>query len=273
MVKVLGISKSGYYRSREGKESNRKQEERELAKEILEIHEANRRIYGSPKIHEELKKEGKKISRQRVKKIMKANDIGRKNKRKFVKTTDSNHKEYWSPNLLVRDFSAPQSNAVWVSDITYIPTDEGWMYLCVILDLFSRIVAGWALRPYIKDDLVIEALDDAYKRRRPPRMLIFHSDGGRQYVSKDFRERLDRYGMIQSMSGKGDPWDNAVAESFFSQFKKEQIHPYRFAKKEHLQDVVFSYIEMFYNRRRTQKRLGYVSPTVFEFMRAVAKVA
>lgn len=264
MLNTLKLSRSGYYKSKQNKLGKREQEEQQLAKEIKKIHQESREKYGSPKIHAKMVDSGHKISRQRTKKIMDTYGLERKVGRKFKVTTNSKHGEIWSPNLLVRDFSAPQPNAVWVSDITYIDTREGWMYLCVIIDLFSNYVAGWALRPHMKEDLVIEALDMAHKRRRPPRLLVFHSDGGGQYVGKRFRARLKRYGMIQSMSRKGDPWDNAVAESFFSQFKNEQIHPYVFLTRQHLDDAVFSYLEVFYNRKRIQQKTEWLSPEEFE---------
>lgn len=244
-----------------------------MAEELKVIHKLKRQVYGSPKLRGELKKNGYRISRQRVKKIMDKYGIIRKMKRKFVKTTDSKHKERWSPNLLVRDFSSPVPDAVWVSDITYIRTGEGFRYLCVIIDLYSRMVVGWSLGNRITAGLAIAALDDAYRRRRPPKYLIFHSDGGKQYVSKDFRERLKKYGMVQSMSGKGDPWDNAVAESFFAQLKKELIHGCFFGTGEQLRAALFDHIEVFYNRQRGQKELGYWSPVEYEEMTALAKAA
>jgi putative transposase len=273
MVRVLGISRSGYYRSRSKKECPRKQEERRLAEEITVIHKIKRQVYGSPKIQAELKKRGHQISRQRVKKIMNKYGIIRKVVQKFVKTTDSKHKERWSQNLLVRDFSSPVPDAVWVSDITYIRTGAGFMYLCVIIDLYSRMAVGWSLGNRITAGLAIAALDDAYRRRRPPKYLIFHSDGGKQYASKDFRKRLKKYGMVQSMSGKGDPWDNAVAESFFAQLKKERIHAYYFETEAQLRAALFDHIEVFYNRQRGQKELGYWSPFEYEEMTALAKAA
>jgi transposase InsO family protein len=195
---------------------------------------------------------------------MRESGLRAKTARKYKATTDSNHALPVAPNLLERRFNVPAPNTAWVSDITYLWTRQGWLYLAVIVDLYSRKVVGWSLRERMTADLVCEALDAAVRARHPPPGLVFHSDRGSQYASKVFRRRLFRYRMKQSMSRKGNCWDNAVAESFFATLKKELVRNHVFATREAARSDVFEYIEVFYNRRRAHSLLGYETPTSYE---------
>jgi putative transposase len=220
--------------------------------------------YGAPRIQGELAKEGERVSRKRVARLMRECGLCAKTARKYKATTDSNHSLPVAPNLLERRFDVDRPNAVWVSDITYLWTRQGWMFLAVIIDLYSRRVVGWSLRERMTAELVCEALDAAVRARRPPNELVFHSDRGSQYASKAFRRRLFRYRMRQSMSRKGNCWDNAVAESFFATLKKELVRNHIFPTRDAARTDVFEHIEVFYNRRRAHSLLGYETPTSFE---------
>jgi len=223
-----------------------------------------RNIYGSPKITIELNAEGILCGKNRVARLMKENEIKSKVKKKYKVTTDSKHKNPVAENLLKRNFAAEKPDEKWVSDITYLWTGEGWFYLCVIIDLFSRQVVGWSVSKRMSSSLLINAFDKAYKKRKPSSGLIFHSDRGSQYASKAFRKVLKSKGLVQSMSRKGDCWDNAVAESFFSVFKKELIFGNQYISRAKLKSCIFEYIEIFYNRFRRHSYLEYLSPADFE---------
>jgi len=264
MAEVLGAVRVSYYKRKNRKPGKRAVEEEVLVSEIKEVNREIKGIYRSVKIMKELRKHGLKVSCRRVRRLMREHNIKTKVKIRFIKTTDSRHGELWSPNLLNRNFRTSRPNEAWVSDISYIKVGVGHWYLCVIIDLFSRKVVGWSFRDHMRDDLVIEALENAVRTRRPPEGLIFHSDGGRQFVSGDFREKLKKYKMVQSMSRKGDPWDNAVAESFFSHLKDEEVPDSGYADSETAADALFSYIETLYNRKRMHYYLDDLSPEEFE---------
>jgi len=264
MCRVIGASRSGYYRWKKQPQSKRQQENEKILMEIRESHKNSRRAYGSPRIAEELRSNGTKCSKKRVARLMKIHGIVGKAKKKFKATTNSNHALPVAENLLNQNFAAEKSNTVWVSDITYVPTAEGWLYLAVILDLFSRQVVGWAMSDRLTSGFVVKALYQAIGRRDPASGCIFHSDRGVQYASTDVRNVLRAYGFIQSMSRKGNCYDNAVAESFFHTLKTEHVYDYRYETRAEARQSIFEYIEMFYNRQRRHSALGYRSPISFE---------
>jgi putative transposase len=265
MCRVFEVSRSGYYRWRHRQPSPRDLDNRKLDAEIKEIFGANRGRYGSPKITIELCERGRKVGKNRVARRMREAGIRSVIRRKFrVTTTDSKHRFEVAPNLLERNFTTPAPDKVWVSDITYVPTRAGWLYLTVIIDLFSRLVVGWALSSSLSHQMVLAALKRAVRNRRPAKGLIFHSDRGVQYACTDFRKELDHHGMVQSMSRKGDCWDNAVAESFFGIMKTELVHHERYEGHRDALHSIFEYIESFYNRQRRHSTLGYLSPSEYE---------
>lgn len=264
MCRVLKVSRGGFYAWRKRPECKQAKSRRRLIGIIKEIHEESRQCYGSPRVHRELTARGEICCENTVARYMRENDIVAKTKRKFKQTTDSNHHLPVAKNLLDRDFDQLEPNRVWVGDITYIPTREGWLYLATVLDLFGRKVVGWSMSHQIDRYLVMDALTMAVKNRRPPPNLIHHSDRGSQYASDDFQELLDEYGMICSMSRKGNCWDNAVAESFFRSLKTELVHHEDFATREEARLAIFEYIEVFYNRLRRHSSLGYLSPADYE---------
>ena len=235
MCRVLKVSRSGYYRWLKRKPSRRKLDNQRLDAEIREIYDGSKGRYGSPKITQELRDRGRRVGKNRVAKRMRKAGLRSKIRRKYKVTTDSKHNFPVAPNLLERDFTAQAQDTVWVSDITYLATRTGWLYLTVIIDLFSRIVVGWALSSSLSHELVVVALKRAIRRRRPAKGLIFHSDRGVQYACTDFRKERAQHEFIQSMSRKGNCWDNAVAESFFGILKTELVFHERY---EDHQDMV-----------------------------------
>jgi len=264
MCQVIGASRSGYYRWRKQPQSKRQKENEKILMEIKESHKNSRRAYGSPRITEDLQTKGIKCGKNRVARIMKVHGIVGKAAKKFKATTNSKHNLPVAENLLKQNFVAQKPNTVWVSDITYIWTLEGWLYLAVILDLYSRQVVGWAMSDRLTSDFVIKALYQAIGRRNPGSCCIFHSDRGVQYASADFRDLLNSHVFIQSMSRKGNCYDNAVAESFFHTLKIEHVYDYRYETRADARQSIFEYIEMFYNRQRRHSALGYRSPVSFE---------
>jgi len=262
--RVLGIAPSRYYEWERKQRSERAVRDDELLASIRRIFAKFRGRYGAPRVHDQLAREGMRVSRKRVARLMREADLRAKGRRKYKATTDSNHALPIAPNLLERNFHAEQPDSVWVSDITYIWTRQGWMYLAVILDLYSRKVVGWSLAERMTAALVCNALAAAVQLRRPKPGLIFHSDRGSQYASHAFRRQLARHGMRQSMSRKGDCWDNAVAESFFATLKKELVRNRAFDTRDNARSEVFEYIEVFYNRRRAHSLLSYATPDAFE---------
>ena len=264
MCRIIGASRSGYYQWKIQPQSRRQKENEKILMEIKESHKNSRRAYGSPRIVEDLKAKGMKCGKNRVARLMKIHGIVGKAKKKFKATTNSNHALPVAENLLNQNFTAEKPNTVWLSDITYVPTLEGWLYLVVILDLFSRQIVGWAMSDRLTSGFVVKALYQAIGRRHPGSGCIFHSDRGIQYASTDCRDVLMAYGFIQSMSRKGNCYDNAVAESFFHTLKTEHVYDYRYETRAEARQSIFEYIEMFYNRKRRHSALGYRSPISFE---------
>jgi transposase InsO family protein len=265
VCRVLEVSRSGYYAWQGRPESRRVKRRQELALQIQRVHDENRRVYGSPRIFKELKLQGQSVCKNTVADIMKERNIRAKTKRKFVpRTTDANHDQPIARNILDRQFQAELPDQKWAVDITYIPTGEGWLYLAGVIDLCSRKIVGWSMADHMETSLVSQALKMALIHRRPEQGLLHHSDRGVQYASDDYQHLLQASGMEISMSGKGDCWDNAVMESFWSTLKTELVHHERFETHEEARAAIFEYIEVFYNRKRLHSSLGYQSPEAFE---------
>ncbi len=264
MCDVLQVARSGFYAWRHRTESERACSRRRLKSLVRTIHAESKQRYGSPRVWKELASRGKQISENTVASYMREMGIRGKSKKKFRHTTDSNHKLPVAPNILQRKFETARPNVAWVGDITYIPTREGWLYLATVMDLYSRKIVGWSMGRRINRQLVIDAMGMAIGARHPPRGLIFHSDRGSQYASSDFRKLLARHGVVQSMSRKGDCWDNAVMESFYRSLKTELVHHEDYRTRREARRSIFDYIEVFYNRVRRHSTLGYVSPTDYE---------
>ncbi len=264
LCRVLEVSRAGYY-AWEGRETSARQKaDAALVERIRQVHESSRRTYGSPRVRAELKAQGQRVGRHRVARLMRRAGLRARRRRRFVHTTDSKHGLPVAPNVLARDFNPPAPDRAWATDITYVPTREGWLYLAVVLDLFSRRVIGWAMDSRIDRHLVLSALDMALKSRRPPAGLVHHSDRGSQYACADYQRALAARGIRCSMSRKGNCWDNAVVESFFSTLKTELVHDRDFPTRESAKAALFEFIEVFYNRQRRHSALGYVSPVEFE---------
>ena len=230
---------------------------------IQSVHKELKGAYGSPRMVRELRARGFPASKTRVERIMRVHGIRARHKRRYKATTDSRHALPIAENVLARDFAPQAPNQAWAGDITYIWTDEGWLYLAVVLDLFNREVVGWSIKPRMTADIVIDALTMAWFRRRPQPGLIHHSDRGSQYASEAFKDKLTEYAMVCSMSRKGNCWDNAPMESFFNSLKNERVHGTRYASREDAIADLFDYIEVFYNRSRRHSTLGYNSPVQF----------
>jgi len=262
---VLAVSRSGYYAWLGRPASARAKRREELAVKIQAVHEQNRRVYGSPRVCQALKAQGENVCENTVADIMNERQIRAKRKRKFVpRTTDSQHDQPVAANLLDRQFDAALPDQKWAVDITYIPTDQGWLYLAGVIDLCSRKIVGWSMADHMQVELVSDALQMAVARRRPGGDLLHHSDRGVQYASDDYMYLTQSHGMRISMSGKGDCWDNAVMESFWATLKNELVNHERYATREQARASIFEYIEVFYNRQRLHSSLGYVSPETFE---------
>lgn len=267
MCRVLQVSRSGYYDWARRPAGERAEEEQQLRLEIRATHARSRRAYGSRRVHRELRKRGIGCSRKRVERLMREDGIRAKKTRRFRVTTDSSHGRPVAPNLLQRHFGVEETGGVdrvWVSDITYLPTREGWLYLAVVLDLCSRRVVGWAMKDSLEAGLATDALQMALWNRRPAPGLLHHSDRGVQYACEAYQQLLARYAITCSMSGKGDCWDNAVAESFFASVEWELIEECDWHTHAEARRAVFDYIEVWYNRQRLHSSLGYRSPVEFE---------
>jgi putative transposase len=264
MADVLEVSRSRYYAWLKKPVNARKQQDHALLGLVKKIFEENRRTYGSPRIHLDLSDLGQRCSRKRVARIMRENGIFVRLKKKYKVTTNSDHDYVVAENLLDQRFSVEAANKVWVSDITYIWTMEGWLYLCIILDLYSRKVVGWTMDSRLGSSLATNALTMAVLHRNPPEKLIVHSDRGIQYASNAFRKKLKECKMIQSMSRKGNCWDNACAESFFATLKSEEVFKRSYKTRDEARKRIFEYIAVFYNGRRKHSYLGYLSPVEFE---------
>ncbi|RLB65605.1 MAG: IS3 family transposase [Deltaproteobacteria bacterium] len=262
------MSHSGFYAWQSRPESERARENKLLLTEIERIYERHRQVYGSPRIHAELKDEGYEVGHNRIARLMQVAGIQAKRRRPFRKTTDSDHRFPVAPNLLNRQFDVDQPNRVWASDITYIATQQGWLFLAVVLDLYSRRVVGWALSNRIDSQLTRSALTMAVGRRQPGKGLLHHSDRGLQYATPPYQKLLERHGMISSMSRTGNCWDNAVVESFFSSLELELLDHREFKTRDEARTAVFDYIEAFYNRERRHSYLGYRSPADYEAQEA-----
>ncbi|KIX14041.1 IS3 family transposase [Dethiosulfatarculus sandiegensis] len=248
MCRVLEVSPSGYYAWLHRPESQRARENRKLVCEIKAIHKQNRGVYGSPRIHAELKDRKKQVSKNRVARLMSKNNIKAKQKRKYKATTNSKHNHPVSPNLLQRNFGAEAPNQKWLADITFIPTREGWLYLAAILDLYSKMIVGWSMSSRMTEKLVLNALQMAVGRRHPQPGLIHHSDQGCQYASNNYQQKLKSYGMIGSMSRRGNCWDNSPMESWFHSMKTELVMHRDYQTKTQAKADIFEYTEVFYNR-------------------------
>lgn len=264
MCRVLEVSESGYYAWRSRDESQRQGQNRKLLVEIKAIHQESDQTYGSPRVHRELKARGIQCSEKRVARLMREAGIRAKQARRFKVTTDSRHSLPVAENVLDRQFEPDQANRRWASDITYIWTQQGWLYLAVVLDLFSRRVVGWSMQPTLERTLVIDALKMALQRRCPGPGLLHHSDRGSQYASGDYQRLLREASIICSMSRRGNCWDNAPVESFFSTLKRERVYHRRYRSRAEARADVFAYIEVWYNRKRRHSSLGYVSPSEYE---------
>ena len=261
---LLGVKRSSYYAWKKRPESLRKKENMDLIKKIEIIHKKNNEIYGSPRIHSELKDQGIKCGKNRIAKLMKENGIFSKIKKKFRHKSKQSNDLNACENIVNREFNISMPNKVWVSDITYIPTKEGWLYLCIILDLYSRKIVGWSMSKNMKKELVLKALQMALINRKPTDSLIFHSDRGVQYTCGLFKEALNKNQINQSMSRKGNCWDNACAETFFHTLKTELVKHKNYSSRNDAELSIFEYIEIFYNRNRKHSYLGYKSPVKFE---------
>lgn len=270
MCETLNVSRSGYYGWQRREPSQRSREDERLKTSISRSHAASYRTYGRPRVHEDLKAEGERVSAKRVARIMRENQLFSKHVRKFRRTTDSDHAFPIAENVMDREFAADVANTKWVTDITYVPTAEGWTYLAVVLDLFSRRVVGWKMGATLERSLVLEALRMALSGRKPEKGLLHHSDRGSQYASNEYRELLSAHEMLASMSRRGNCWDNAVAESFFKTLKVERVHDRRYLTRDEAMSDIFQYIEVFYNRKRRHSVIGQLAPVDFEALRMAA---
>lgn len=269
LCRVLEVSRAGFYAWQGRAPSPHAQADERLGLEIAAIHAESRQRYGSPRVHVELGARGHRASRKRVARLMRQRGLAGRRRRRFRATTDSGHTFPVAPNVLDRQFAQPAPDVAWVTDITYIPTGEGWLYLAVILDLCSRLVVGWAVSERITRELTLTALDMALIRRRPLHGLVHHSDRGSQYASGDYQAVLaGGAGIVCSMSRRGNCWDNAVAESFFATLKVELVHDASWVTRQVARAELFEYIEVFYNGQRRHSSLGYLSPRAFERQRA-----
>lgn len=264
MCRMLSVSVSGYYSWCHRKPSARKLSNSELANNIKAIFDDEKGRAGAPRITKRLNQEGAHVGKHRVANIMRQNGLRAKAAKKFKATTNSNHQLPVAPNLLQQNFFAYKPDEKWVSDITYCWTEEGWLYLAVVMDLYSRKVVGWAMSERMTKKLVKDALQMAIWSRKPARGLIIHSDRGSQYCSHEYQKILNLHGLVCSMSKRGDCYDNAAMESWNHSFKVEAIHGERFATRESVKKQVFEYIEIYYNRKRLHSRLGYKTPVSFE---------
>lgn len=263
MCELLEVSRSGYYAWAQRDESDHAKEDRRLMVRIRTVYEEERGFAGSPRIHGALQGEGTKVGRKRVARLMREAGLRARHTRKYRACTNSRHEHPIAPNHLDRQFAEVRFfRQVWVGDVTYVKTDEGWLYLAIVLDVWSRCIVGWSMGSTIGTALTKRALEAAVlKAGGPPAM--FHSDRGTEYAGKEYRELLDKHGIEQSMSAKGDCWDNAVAESFFATLKKELIYLTSYSTRAEARQEIFEYIEVFYNRSRRHSALGYRSPEAF----------
>ena len=264
MCETLEVSVSGYRAWKRGGTSKRKHlTDAQLLAVISAIHAETKGAYGSPRIIDEIRERGFPVGKERVERLMRENGIRARHKRRYKATTDSKHTLPVAPNVLDRNFTPKAPNQAWGADLTYVWTDEGWLYLAIVLDLFNREIVGWSIKSRMTADIVTDALTMAWFRRKPGPGLIHHSDRGSQYASAAFQAKLAEYRMVCSMSRKGNCWDNAPTESFFNSLKNERVHGQRYATRAEAIADLFDYLEAFYNRSRRHSTLGYKSPTQF----------
>jgi transposase InsO family protein len=266
MCKVLDVSRSGYYAWRGRPPSEREMANRELYKKIEDVYHESHGTYGSPRIYQELKRQGITCSENRVARLMRLRGLRAKQTRTYKTTTKRNQADPVAPNVLKRDFEADRPNEKWLTDITYIRTDEGWLYLAIVLDLYSRRIVGWAMSDRMTSDLTKDALQMALQRRDIEAGLIHHTDQGSQYTAGDYQQMLKDWGIEPSMNGVGTWYDNAPMESFFGTLKGEWVHHCTYRTRDEARADLFYYIEAFYNRRRLHSALGYLSPESYELL-------
>ena len=264
MCKILEVSRSSYYKRISKELGKRARENKSLLEKIREVFRASKERYGSPRITAELKRSGISCNKKRIARLMNKYGIEAKIFRKFRNTTNSDHQKEKSHNILSREFRRQRSNEVWTGDITYIRTQEGWLYLAAVIDIYSRKVIGWQLDKNLNSDLVERALKNALMDREVDKGIIFHSDQGIQYASESFRKMLKEHGFIQSMSRKGNCYDNAITETFFHTLKTELVNRTKYKTREEARRSIFEYIEIFYNRRRLHSAIGYCPPVEYE---------
>jgi putative transposase len=264
MCNVLGVSESGFYAWRKRSPCQRQREDARLTEEIRQVFAGHQGRYGSPRIHRELQDQGRNTSRKRVARLMREADMSARRKQRRGSTTRRDLSHAVAPNVLNREFTANEPNQKWVTDITYIPTAQNWLYLAVILDVYSRAVVGWSMSACCDEALVESALKMAVAQRRPQAGLLHHSDRGCQYTSHAYRRQLEVLGIVVSMSRKGNCWDNALMESFFGSLKEECVASTVYLTHEQARCSLFEYLEVYYNRQRRHSSLGYVSPFTYE---------
>ncbi|MFH1811682.1 MAG: IS3 family transposase [Pseudomonadota bacterium] len=264
LCRVLQVSRSGFYAWQSRPESARAVRDRQLTAKIRVFHAQSRGRYGSPMLHRDLRDDGERVGRKRVARLMRQQNLAGRRKRRFRRTTNSEHKLAIAPNLLERRFDAAARDQVWAADITYVRTWEGWLYLAVVIDLYSRRVVGWSMANHLRTELPLTAMHQALLLRRPPAGLLHHSDRGCQYAAEAYQRLLANHGVIPSMSRKGNCWDNAVVESFFSTLKEELIYRGAWATRRGAELAIADYIENYYNRHRRHSSNGYVSPVKYE---------
>lgn len=264
LCEVLGVSRSGYYSWSSREPSHREIQDQVLVEDVQTIFKRSRDTYGVPRMQKALKAEGKGHGKAKISRLMKLKGLKPKAAKRFKATTDSNHSLPVAPNLLSQDFNPKEPNQAWCADITYIPTEEGWLYLATVIDLYSRMIVGWSMGKSLKTQLIHDALTMAFWQRNPPQGCVHHSDRGSQYCSDDYRAKLEKCGFLCSMSGTGNCYDNAVMESFYHSLKVELIHDQQYKTREEAKKAIFDYIELFYNRQRLHSSLGYKSPVQFE---------
>ncbi len=270
MCRVLHVSRSGYYQWVDRPESRRAREDRELLVHIRRVHLENGRVYGAVKTWRELRAQGVGCGKHRVARLRRREGIEASRRRRFRLTIENHHTASAAPNLLRQQFVAPQPDRIWVGDMTFIRTRTGFLYLAVLLDLYARRVVGWCMHDRPNLEVTLRALDMALVHRRPAPGLVHHTDQAPLYSAYEYRERMQDHGLVASMSGRGNCYDNAVAESFFSSLKNELVHHSDFHTREAARAAIFHYIEVFYNRRRRHQALGYISPVQFEEQRKSA---
>lgn len=264
LCRVMQVCRAGFYAWCKRGPSARQLQNEKLTEQIRTAHQESRETYGSPRIFADFKEAGIACSEKRIARLMRLHKISAVRPKRFVATTDSNHDMPIAQNALDRMFDAEEPDTRWTADITYIWTSEGWLYLAVILDLYSRRIIGWAMDQNIDRSLVLSALDMALIGRKPTREVLCHSDRGSQYASGDYQKRLKEAGIVCSMSRRGNCWDNAPTESFFAGLKKEMVYRTRFTTREQARSAIFEWIEVWYNRKRRHSTLGYLSPEAFE---------